>query len=126
MTYLDKISKDLEGVTLENYEEKLLEAILKYDLRDVDGKRIDLTPSQITGDPGLALLEKSYLQSSAKYGTQARQAASQGLKKVSQLLKALTDLDTPDSIKLAADLRENILESMFIGKLKQEVNVNLL
>jgi|TARA_R100000455_G_C6272917_1_gene130085 hypothetical protein len=119
MTYLDKISKDLEGVTLENYEEKLLEAILKYDLRDVDGKRIDLTPSQITGDPGLALLEKSYLQSSAKYGTQARQAASQGLKKVSQLLKALTDLDTPDSIKLAADLRENILESMFIGKLNR-------
>ena len=114
--YFDNIREAVEKDPA-NYEQNLINALSTYSLRDVDGNEIKLTPSQITGDIGLVLYEKAYLKDSGKFGVEARTAAVEGLNKISSLLKALNDLGTPDALKLAAQLEENTLQSMFKQRL---------
>jgi hypothetical protein len=114
--YFDNIREAVEKDPA-NYEQNLINALSTYSLRDVNGNEIKLTPSQITGDVGLALYEKAFLKDSGKFGVEARKAAVEGLNKISSLLKALNDLGTPDALKLAAQLEENTLQSMFKQRL---------
>jgi len=114
--YFDNVAEALEGDP-ENYVENLINVLQNTTLRDADGEIIKLTPSQVTGDKALALFENYFLRSNSKYGIQAKEAAAKGLNKISYLLKSLNDLGTPDSLKLAAQVRENLLQSMFKQRL---------
>ena len=103
---INQIRNDQKRFNPETYEEELIQLLDDFDLRDIDGNLLNLTPGQITNDPILIALENTHSAQNSVLGDEIKEAGKIGLRKIGVLMRSLSDSKNVDAIKAVAKIKE--------------------
>lgn len=76
------------------------------------------TAAQKTGSIPLTLLEKSLVDSSARFGVTTREKGEAAMKAYSKIVKELENIGNPESIRTAAQLRQNYFDKLLQSRIE--------
>jgi hypothetical protein len=77
----------------------------------------DLTAAQKTGSPALIAIEKKLAENNAKFSSDAKKAAEQGLKDIGNMITVLRNTGDPEALRAAAQLRERYFGGLLSSRL---------
>jgi hypothetical protein len=116
---INQIRKDQTRFNPETYEEELIQLLDDFDLRDIDGNLLNLTPGQITNDPILMALENTHSAQNSVLGDEIKEAGKIGLRKIGVLMRSLSDSKNVDAIKAVAKIKEEYMKELFRLRLER-------
>ncbi len=116
---INQIRNDQKRFNPETYEEELIQLLDDFDLRDIDGNLLNLTPGQITNDPILIALENTHSAQNSVLGDEIKEAGKIGLRKIGVLMRSLSDSKNVDAIKAVAKIKEEYMKELFRLRLER-------
>ena len=107
-----EVLQDIISASGENIDD----VVSRLQSADIEG--VKLTAGQKTGSPALLAMEKKLAASSSRFEGEAEDLASNSLKQLRELTDTFTQAGEPESLKIAAKLRQRYFDDLLTRRIE--------